>query len=95
MLIDILTSIQDPTFVINWVWLIEPVLLLQSANNDLQFAESCCGLGTGRAPIADITHNALLKPGNEVVTEGDRENSLCHLEGKCVHYSFESLFKSC
>lgn len=49
MLIDVVSSFQDQTFVTNyihWVWLVEPVLLLllQSANNDLQFAEIAAGL---------------------------------------------------
>jgi hypothetical protein len=39
MLIDVVSSVQDQTFVTNyihWVLLVEPVLLLlQSANNDL------------------------------------------------------------
>ena len=48
MLIDVVSSVQDQTFVTNyihWVLLVEPVLLLlQSANNDLQFAEIAAGL---------------------------------------------------
>ena len=43
MLIDVESSVQDQTYVTNyihWVWLVERVLLLlQSANNYLQFAE--------------------------------------------------------
>ena len=48
MLIDVVSSVQDQTLVTNynhWVWLVEPVLLLLlSANNDLQFAEIAAGL---------------------------------------------------
>ena len=48
MLFDVVSSIQDQTFVtnyINWVCLVDRILLLlQSANNDLQFAEIVAGL---------------------------------------------------
>jgi hypothetical protein len=48
MLIDVVSSVQDQTFVTNyihWVCLVERrLLLLQSANNDLQFAEMAAGL---------------------------------------------------
>jgi hypothetical protein len=43
MLIDVVSSVQDQTFVTNYIHLVCLVecilLLLQSANNDLQFAE--------------------------------------------------------
>jgi hypothetical protein len=47
MLIDVVSSVQDQMFVTNyihWVWLVESVLLLQSANSHLQFAEIAAGL---------------------------------------------------
>jgi hypothetical protein len=68
MLIDVVSSVQDQRFVTNyihWVCLVEPILLLlESANNDLQFAEIAAGNAAD-----DFTRNALLHPGTCVVTE--------------------------